>query len=181
MNKYYGTPEAAAELLSDVAAFASAQPLLMEPAKSGFGAQETILSKKDADFVFSRTKAEWERDSKRFFAPEWDIKALKDDTGTATGIMAIDPSRAIGVTIQPLYRNDYDPPDVVIVGNYFPVGVLRPMTDEMKKDMEAAAQKDLGPTYSVHLIYLSTGEKDARALGLTTRIEVIEFALTRKK
>ncbi len=64
---------------------------------------------------------------------------------------------------------------------YFPVGVLPPMTDEMKKEMEAVAQKDLDPTYSVQLIYLSTGEKEARALSLTTQIEVIEFVLTRKK
>jgi hypothetical protein len=142
-------------------------------------AQETIISKKDADFVFNRAKPQWEQDSQRFFAPGQSIRTTKHETGTS--IMAMDPSTGITVTVQPFYRNDKEPPDIVIIGNYFPIGVLPPMTDELKKDMEAAAQKDLGPMYSVRLIYSLTGEKEARALGLTTRIEVIEFVLSRKK
>jgi hypothetical protein len=58
----------------------------------------------------------------------------------------------------------------VIVGNYFPLGILPPVTEELKKEMEAAAQKDLGPTYSVKLIY-SKMEK----------IEIIELVLTQNK
>ena len=178
MNKYYGRAEASAQLFSEVAAFSLAQPFLVDPTKSGFEAREAILSKKDADFIFSRTKPEWERDSAKFFATGWHIKEFPSDQGTA--ILATDPARGIGVMVQPFYRNDHDPPDAVIVRNLFPVGILLPMTDELKKEMQATAQKDLGPLYTVHLIYSSTGEKEAGALGLTTRIEVIEFVLTRK-
>jgi hypothetical protein len=50
---------------------------------------------------------------------------------------------------------------VVIVGNYFPLGSLPPMTDELKKDMEVAAQKDLGLTYSVRLNHTKMQNMDA--------------------
>jgi hypothetical protein len=39
-------------------------------------AQETIISKKDADFVFGLTKTQWETASKKFFAPGWVIKSV---------------------------------------------------------------------------------------------------------
>ena len=44
------------------------------------------------------------------------------------------------------------------------------MTDELKKDMEVAAQKDLGPTYYVRLNYTKM-----------ENIEAIELILTKKK
>lgn len=179
MNKFYGTPERSAELLSEVAAFSAAQPLLLEPVKNSIDLQETLISRTDADFVFSLTKPEWEKNIKRFFAPGWDFRVMKFETGSMA--FGFNPATGVGLSIKPFYQNDSDPPDGVTVSNYFPVGVLQPMTDEMKKDMEAAAQKDLGPTYSVHLIYSSTGEKEAQTFGLTTRIEVIEFVLTRKQ
>ena len=44
------------------------------------------------------------------------------------------------------------------------------MTDELKKDMEVAAQKDLGPTYSMRL----NNPK-------VEKLEAIELILTKKK
>ncbi|HMG34354.1 MAG TPA: hypothetical protein VKM94_10485 [Blastocatellia bacterium] len=131
-------------------------------------AQETIISQKDADYVFSLTRPEWEKQSKKFFAPGWTVRSAKHETGSQ--IMGFDPSTGIGLSIQPLYQNDRNPPHMVIVGNYFPIGVLPPITDELKKDMEVAAQKDLGPTYSVRLIYTRM-EKN----------ELIELLLTKEK
>jgi len=131
-------------------------------------AQETIISKKDADYVFSLTRPKWEEQSKKFFAPGWIARSAKHETGTQ--IIGFDPSTGIGLSIQPLYQNDQNPPDLVIVGNYFPIGALPPMTDELKKDMEAAAQKDLGLTYSVRLNYTKV-----------ENIETIELILAKKK
>lgn len=130
--------------------------------------RETIISKKDADHVFSLTRPEWEKQSKRFFVPGWTVKSAKHETGSQ--IIGFDPSTGIGLSIQPLYQNDYNPPDLVIVGNYFPIGALPPMTDELKKDMEVAAQKDLSLMYSVRLNYTKM-----------ENIEAIELILTKKK
>lgn len=131
-------------------------------------AQETIISKKDADHVFSLTRPEWEKDSKNLFAPGWVVRSTKHETGIA--VMGFDRSTGFGLSIQPFYRNDHDPPDMVIVGNYFPIGTLPLMTDKLKKDMEVAAQRDLGSTYSLRLNYTRM-----------EKIEAIELIVTKKK
>jgi hypothetical protein len=131
-------------------------------------AQETIISKTDADHVFGLTRPEWERESKTFIAPGWTVRSAKHETGSQ--IIGLDPSTGIGLSIQPLYKDDHNPPDLVIVGNYFPIGTLPPMTETLKKDMEVAAQKDLSLTYSVRLNYTKM-----------ENIEAIELILTRKK
>jgi len=118
---------------------------------SRLDAQEKIISKKDADYVFSLTKPQWETVSRQFFAPGWTTKSAKFDSGSL--IIGFDPSTGKGLSIQPLYQNDRDPPAMVILGNYFPLDALPPMTDELKKDMEASAQKDLGSGYLVRLTY----------------------------
>ena len=59
---------------------------------------------------------------------------------------------------------------MVVVGNYFPLGLLPPMTDQLKKDMETATQKDLGTGHYVRLIYTKMDKN-----------ELIEILITPKK
>ena len=128
-------------------------------------AQETIISKKDADFVFGLSKPEWEKNAMKFFAPGWVVRASKHDTGT--GVAAFNPANGYGMSVQPLYRNDRDKPEMVIVGNYFPMGALPPMTDDLKRSMESDAQKDLGAGYHVRLNYSKMEKMDVIELFLT--------------
>ncbi len=131
----------------------------------GGEAQGTIISKRDTDYVFSLTRPVWEQQSKTFFPRSWLVRSTKHDTGTQ--IIGFDPSNGIGLSIRPLYQNDYDPPDTLVVDHYFPVGSLPPMTDELKNEMEGAAQKDLGSTYSVRLNYTKTEKLEAIELIVT--------------
>lgn len=131
----------------------------------GGEAQGTIISKRDTDYVFSLTRPVWEEQSKKFFPGGWMVRSTKHDTGTQ--IIGFDPSNGIGLSIRPVYQNDYDPPDTLVVDHYFPVGTLKPMTDELKNDMERAAQKDLGSTYSVRLNYAKTETLEAIQLIVT--------------
>jgi hypothetical protein len=135
---------------------------------SRLDAQEEIISKKDADYVFGLTKPEWERVSIQYFAPGWTMKSVKFDSGSL--IIGFDSSTGKGLSIQPLYKNDREPPEMVILGNYFPMDALPPMTDELKRDMEKSAQKDLGPGYLVRLTYTKM-----------EGIQLIEFLLSRKQ
>jgi hypothetical protein len=75
-------------------------------------AQETIISKKDADYVFSLTRPEWEKHSKKFFAPGWIVRSTKHETGIA--VMGFDQSTGVGLSVQPFFQNDHNPPDMVI-------------------------------------------------------------------
>jgi hypothetical protein len=81
-------------------------------------AQETIISKKDADFVFGLTKSEWEKNAPKFFAPGWEVRLSKHETGTM--VVGYDPANGYGMSVQPMYRNDCDKPEMVIVGTISP-------------------------------------------------------------
>jgi hypothetical protein len=85
-------------------------------------------------------------------------------------VFGYDPTTGFGLSIKPFYRNDYDLPDGVAVGNYFPIGALPLMTPDLQRQMEAQAQKDIGQRYAVSLNYSKMG-----------KIELLEFMLSIRK
>ena len=56
----------------------------------------------------------------------------------------------------------------MIIGNYYPVGSLGSITEEVRQAMEAATQKALGGAYRVKLRFKVMEEND----------EVVEFRVT---
>lgn len=116
------------------------------------GKPEVIINKEDADLIFTLNRLQWEAYAKRFIHPGgWEIRLSSHDTGSA--VMAYDAKNGMGLSIQPLYKDDTSPPDILIVGSYYPVGTLGRFPDELRKHMEAAAKKDLGSEYSASLNY----------------------------
>ena len=112
--------------------------------------EEQIISKKDADHIFSLTKPAWEIYVRRIeYPPNWKSSLSSHDTGT--GIIAFDTKTGYGLSIQPLYSNEKSVPDMLVVGNYYPKGTFPDFTKRIKKDIEEAAKKDLGPKYSVNV------------------------------
>ena len=128
--------------------------------------QQSTISKKDADLIFSLTKAEWKSNAHKFFARGFEIKLREQDSGTE--INAYDPSSGYGISVRPIYLNDQDKPEMLIVGNYVPLGFLPPMTDDFKRAIEATVLKDLGPVYSARLTHSRTESS-----------EVIEISINR--
>lgn len=128
---------------------------------------ETIVSKEDADNIFSLHKAEWETYARKLAYPqEWKVQLSPHDTGT--GVMAFNTQTGFGLSIQPLYDGSSSPPAILIVGSYYPLGSLAPFTDDFKKGLEKEAGKDLGPGYSVSASY--TKLKDAPFEGIVLMI-----------
>jgi hypothetical protein len=115
------------------------------------GSCEKLLTKKQADEVFSFTKSQWEaRAAGRSFVPiDWHMRFSRHDTGLQ--IIGYEPLTGFGFSVQPLYANDTGPPIMVIIRNYFLPGKLPQMTEQLQKDLESAAQRSLGPTYKVNL------------------------------
>jgi hypothetical protein len=110
-------------------------------------AQERIISKPDADMIFAFTRVEWEKYARQVTAPEgWTLRLQPHDTGTV--IASVNRSTGIGTSVQPLFKDNQGPPTMLVVGSYYPRGVLR-ITGELIKDIEQAARLDLGPAYSV--------------------------------
>jgi hypothetical protein len=121
---------------------------------------ERIVNKQDTDRVFALNKADWNAAAEQTGHPEgWTVRLSRLETGTGVG--SFNAKTGIGLTVQPLYTKDKGPPDVLIVESYYPVGTLREFTDETKRNMEAAAQSDLGDAYAVRLRF-RTVESPAR-------------------
>jgi hypothetical protein len=110
-------------------------------------AQERIIGKPDANMIFAFTRAEWERHVRQVAPPEdWTLRLRPHDTGTA--LARFNRSTGIGASVQPLFKDDQEPPGMIVVGSYYPLGFMR-ITDEVIKKIEQATRLDLGPAYSV--------------------------------
>jgi hypothetical protein len=132
-------------------------------------AQESIISKPDADMIFAFTRSEWERYVRQVAPPAgWTLRLLPHATGT--GLARFQQSTGIGASVQPLYSDVESPPGMLVVGSYYPPGVIR-ITDEVIRRIEQAAQLDLGPTYQVSVTH-------AKLPG--TDLEAIELVVTRE-
>lgn len=129
------------------------------------GNRGRILSKEEVDRVFSLTKLQWKEFASTFFAPAWILKYFEYDSGVS--VSGFDPTTGFGFSLQPLYQNDTNPPFMVIVGNYFPSGIVV-FTAEMKKELRAEVKAALGPTYKVILKY-----------GKMENFDSVEFLLSK--
>ncbi|MBC2733021.1 MAG: hypothetical protein HF981_01560 [Desulfobacteraceae bacterium] len=109
---------------------------------------ETIISKEDADRIYGMTLPEWEAYVRAMeFPPDWEVRIYPLNTGT--GITGFDPQTQTGLSIQPLYLNDESPPEMLVVGSYYPIG-SRPNPDEdFIRYIEKTASEDLGSGYRV--------------------------------
>lgn len=151
MNGYYGTPQTASRVGSEMAALRVALPLLLArsipPEK-----RERIVNKQDTDRIFAINKAQWNAYAKQIGHPkDWEIRLNRLDTGTA--VMAYDPKTGFGLCVQPLYRNDTDPPDMLIVASYYPAGTFRDFPEGLKREIEREARTDLGVGYDVSVSF----------------------------
>lgn len=111
---------------------------------------EDLVNKEDADYIFSLKRQEWEDYARAMVHPwGWEIRRLPFDTGTS--IVAQDPGTNLGLVVQPFYSRDDAPPDRLIVGSFHPEGLLLPpkIDDDLRRDIEDRARKDLGPLYAV--------------------------------
>jgi len=135
------------------------------------GSQERIVNKGDADRIFGLTRPQWEAEAKQMVHPGgWKVRL--NPVATGTGLMAFDPKTGTGLSVQPFFRDRQGPPEMLIVGSYFPAGTFREFSEQLKRDMEAAARSDLGPAYSVTISF-------SRMASPAPGLDVVEVIITR--
>ncbi len=106
------------------------------------GGQERIVNKQDADRIFGLNRAEWNAQAKHMVHPEgWRVRLRPLETGTR--VIAFDPKTRMGLSVQPLFLGAQGPPDVLLVGSFYPAGTFREFSEHLKREMEAAARSDL--------------------------------------
>jgi len=112
-------------------------------------AKETLISKSDADYIFALKRPQWEEYIKQLIHPMgWKVNIYSLDTGSVMG--AFDLKTDMGLTVQPLFRNNYSLPEMIIVEGWYPKNTTT-ITDEPKRGIENESKKDLRPEYHIKL------------------------------
>ena len=113
---------------------------------------KTVVSKADADYIFSMTRSQWESCAKALVRPEgWKFRFDPSDEGTS--VFAHDTVAGIALSIKPYYDNTIDPPEVLFIGRHYPLGKGPKFSADFKHDLEEKTKRDLGPGYSVSVAY----------------------------
>ncbi len=108
----------------------------------------TILSRRDADRIFTLTRPGWETYVQQLaLPPGWTERLTSHATGTR--VLGVDESTGVGLAVQPMFADDTSPPRKLVVGSYYPVGFFPYFTEDVRRDFEPATQSDLGKAYSV--------------------------------
>lgn len=116
---------------------------------------ESILSRAEADHIFTLDRAGWEVYAERIGVPAgWRVDLKPLDTGTK--LVAADRMKGIVLSMQPFYDNDQDPPGMLIVGSNYPRGTYPELSDERKQDLETEVSMELGSAYSVLISFKET-------------------------
>ena len=95
--------------------------------------------------------------------PSGDAYTLRDLTGMLKAAGFAD------VSAHPLHG-----PETLVVGSYYPSGTFRRFSDQIRREMEAAAGSDLGKAYSLAVAFSST---PSPAPGY----DVVEVIITRTR
>ncbi|MBI1994607.1 MAG: hypothetical protein HYU47_04890 [Deltaproteobacteria bacterium] len=137
-------------------------PLGAEPSR------ETVISREEADRLFSLIRPEWEKAARGSYYPGWAIQLSPRDTGMS--LKAYDPSQKFSVSVQPFYDDDMSPPKSLIVGASYPVDFWTGGTDQMLSNIRSANRRSLGPSYSVSLVHQRVNRLDVIELFITKRL-----------
>jgi hypothetical protein len=123
------------------------------------------VTKKDVDFLFGLKISEWQANAKKFFACDWNTTSGEFETENR--VMGFHPSTGMGVSVQPMYSSDDDPPFMIIIGNYIPLGDLPPITDDTVSHINASLRHQLGSAYNVQCSYRDIDEMGILEIVLT--------------
>lgn len=129
---------------------------------------ENVISKQEADNIFTMLREKWEETAPLYAYPNWKMKVKKIATGSM--VAAFDNSKGYGLSIQPVYLAAKSLPVSLIVGSFYPKGTLSNDFSKVLNEIEADSERDLGYSYRV----------SAKYLIVSPNIEEVELTLTRK-
>ena len=118
-------------------------------------AGEEIISKADADHIFSLDRAGWEKYVVQIQYPDgWETRLRPSDLGTV--VMALATSTGYILSISPMFDDQTSPPGMLMVGSYYPTGQGDAIDDAYVSSVEAGARRDLGDKYTVFAVKADT-------------------------
>jgi len=112
---------------------------------------QLLLNKADVDRTFSFNKSQWAEIAPQMIEPNWILHFAEYSTGIQ--IIGFDPLTGFSISIQPFFAEDSGLPIMVVVGNYFPLGLFPSLTASAKSVIELMAEKELGNAYAVKFVH----------------------------
>jgi hypothetical protein len=126
---------------------------------------ENMISKDDADFIFSLTRSEWEAYARRVVHPwGWETRVTAMSTGSV--MMSIHVQNGMALSVRPIFSDDHSTPDMLIVGGWHVTGTSS-FTESLKQSINQAVRHDLGPAYSVSVNFERVSRFDVVELTIT--------------
>lgn len=132
-------------------------------------AQERVINKSETDEIFALDKAGWEKRARQFVHPQgWSVRLKPVSTGT--GVMSFDRATGMGLTIQPLFRDESkSPPNALVVTSHYPLGGPMAVPKSAVDSIERDARADLGEEYDVKVRIFDASQWRAVELFITRR------------
>jgi len=97
-------------------------------------------------------------------SPGWTVRGYEHESGAQ--ITGFDPSTGMALSIQPLFKDDARPPDMVIVGNYFHWVCCRG-DRQLEEQNGICRAEEIGAAYSLCLNH-----------QIKDNLEMFEFSIT---
>jgi hypothetical protein len=127
---------------------------------------DNMISKEDADLIFSFTRSQWEAYARRVIHPwGWETRVVPVSTGSR--IMSVNVQSGMALSVQAIFTDDHSTPDMLIVGCWHVTGTSS-FTESLKQSINQAVRHDLGPAYSVSVNF-----------ERVSRFDVVEFTITK--
>jgi hypothetical protein len=125
---------------------------------------ENMISKEDADLIFSLTRSQWEAYALRVLHPwGWETRLAPVSTGSV--IISVNVQNGMALSIQPIFTDDQSTPDMLVVGSWHVTGTSS-FTESLKQSIDQAVRHDLGPAYSMSVNF-----------ERVSRFDVVEFTI----
>lgn len=125
-----------------------------------------IISREDADLIFSLTRSQWEAYAQRMILP-WGWETRRSSVSTGSMIMGVNVQNGMALSIQPFFTDDQSTPDMLVVGSWHVTGTWS-FTESLKQSIDQAVRHDLGPAYSMSVNF-----------ERVSRFDVVEFTITK--
>ena len=116
---------------------------------------EQLISKAEADYIFSMNHEDWEIHVREIQAPDgWNQSFNPMESGTA--IISFNSNTGYGRSIKPFFNEVTQTPDMLIIGSYYSPDTLPDDIEKLRNDISRQAIIELGEDYSTDVIISNT-------------------------
>jgi hypothetical protein len=128
--------------------------------------KKIIPNKQVADEYFSLNQKEWDSYVTQMVVPDGWKKRYEYGS-----VMAFNSNTHMGYSIQLLFRDNISPANILIIGNYYPLGTLAAFTADIKNKIEKEAVGALGAQFLISANFVQTSPVEGIELTIIKNLD----------